>query len=79
MWDNDNTWLRYLKNIIAADVASAVFLATYLRQVNVGMAYASCFEAMDLNKYKIIRSTKKVKAALIEHKNTPFVFFVGKN
>jgi hypothetical protein len=34
---------------------------------------------MDLQRYKLIKQEKKVKAALRDRLNVPFVFLVGKN
>lgn len=37
------------------------------------------FEEVNLQRYKIIRTAKKVQIAMREKKNEPFVFFVCKN
>ncbi len=79
MWRENNTWLHYVKNIIAADVSSAIFLASYLRKCNSTKNYASSVEIIDLQKYKVITQHTKVRIALRERTNIPFVFVVGKN
>jgi hypothetical protein len=72
-------WLHYVKNIIAADVPSAVFLASYLRYTGISREYASALEILDLQKYKVIRQANKVRIALNERIHIPFIFVVGKN
>ena len=79
MWRENNLWLHYVKNIIAADVTSAVFLASYLRHSRMSKNYASSLEIIDLQKYKVITQENKVRIALRERTNIPFVFVVGKN
>jgi hypothetical protein len=79
MWERQNIWLHYVKNIIACDVPSAIFLAIYLRQNNMNKNYAAALEVVDLQRYKVIKQKNKVKAALNDAINTPFIFFVGKN
>jgi len=75
----DNLWLHYVKNIIAADMRSAVFLASYLRYTGISKDYVSSLEVIDLQKYKVIKKAEKVRVALYERRNIPFVFVVGKN
>ena len=79
MWRENNLWLHYVKNIIAADITSAMFLASVLRQLQINRKYASSLEVIDLQKYKVIRQEKKVKAALVERIKLPFVFVTCKN
>jgi len=80
MWQGqDKTWLHYVKDIIAADVYSAVFLASYLRQGAIRKTYVPALEVIDLQKYKVIKEVKKVNMALRERIHIPFVFVVGKN
>ena len=79
MWQGENIWIHYVKNIIAADVSSAIFLASYLRRSNMNKSYVAHLEVIDLQKYKVIKKKNKVRAALNEAMNTPFIFFVGKN
>jgi hypothetical protein len=71
--------LHYVKNIIAADVPSAVFLASYLRYSGLTKDYACYLEIIDLQKYKIVKKPQKVRAALHDRIYIPFVFVVGKN
>ncbi len=79
MWRENNDWLHYVKNIIAADVHSAVFLASYLRYTGNSKNYASSLEVIDLQQYKVIRQPHKVRVALRERLHIPFVFVVCKN
>lgn len=80
MWQGqDKTWLHYVKDIIAADVYSAVFLASYLRQMTLRRSYVPALEVIDLQKYRVINEPRKVNHALRERMNIPFVFVVGKN
>ena len=79
MWQRNNVWLHYIKNIIAADISSAVFLASYLRYSQSTKNYAASLEVIDLQKYKVISQHAKVKIALRDRVRIPFVFVVGKN
>lgn len=79
MWRKNHVWLHYVKNIIAADVPSAVFLASYLRYTGISKDYTSYLEVFDLQKYKVISEPGKVRAALSKRWNTPFIFITGKN
>ncbi len=79
MWQRNNEWLHYVKNIIAADMHSAVFLASYLRYSGISKDYASSLEVIDLQKYKLIRQAGKVRIALRDRMHLPFVFVIGKN
>jgi hypothetical protein len=79
MRHKNHVWLHYVKNIIAADVPSAVFLASYMRYNHISKNYASAVEIIDLQKYKVIRQAPKVRAALRDRIRVPFVFMVGKN
>jgi hypothetical protein len=75
----NTVWLHYVKNIIAADVRSAVFLASYLRYSALTKDYAHAVEVIDLQKYKIINKHHKVCIALRDRIKIPFVFVIGKN
>jgi hypothetical protein len=79
MWRGNQVWLHYVKNIIAADVSSAVFLASFLRQTEISKNYAASMEVLDLQKYKVISQENKVRIALRDRLDDPFVFLVGKN
>ncbi|MDR3678955.1 MAG: hypothetical protein P4L41_03240 [Flavipsychrobacter sp.] len=80
MWSGqDKVWLHYVKDIIAADVYSAVFLASYLRYMGLNKSHVSFLEVIDLQKYKVIKQKHKVRAAIKERANIPFVFVVCRN
>jgi hypothetical protein len=76
---HDQIWLHYVNNIIAADVYSAVFLGTYQRNMRLSKTYAKYMEVFDLQKYTVISHENKVKQAIRERSDIPFVFVVGKN
>lgn len=79
MWQGKDAWLNYVKNIIAADVSSAIFLAGYLRRINVNKNCTASLEIIDLHRYRVITNRKKVFAAINKGINKPFVFLVGRN
>lgn len=79
MWSGSNkVWMHYLNDIIAADVASAVFLSSYMRMMR-GRGFAGCHEVVDLQRYKMIRAPRKVQQAMRERTHLPFVFPVNMN
>lgn len=75
----DQAWLHYVNNIIAADVYSAVFLGSYMRNMRLNKSYAPYMEVFDLQKYQVISREQKVRQAIKERSAIPFVFVVGKN
>jgi len=81
MWHRqDKVWMHYLNDIIAADVASAVFLASHLRQLIWTCQEARFLEVMDLQHYRVLRQPDRVRAAIkCQRLQQPFVFAVGKN
>ena len=79
MWQGEPIWLNFVKNIIAADIRSAVFLAAFIKNGNTNHSVANAHELVDLNRYKVIKNKRKVQAALINREQKPFVFFVCKN
>ncbi|OSZ82728.1 hypothetical protein CAP35_05550 [Chitinophagaceae bacterium IBVUCB1] len=80
MWSGQQkTWVHYRNDIIASDVNLAIFLSSYLRQVSIHKLYVNCTEVADLQRYKLIRHPQKVKTAMRERSNIPFVFALNKN
>ncbi len=83
MWSSsrreDKVWMHYLNDIIASDVPSAVFLSTYMRHVMRSRSYVNFHEVVDLQKYKVYRSAKKVRVAMTNRLREPFVFVLSKN
>jgi hypothetical protein len=80
MWSGqDKVWMHYLNDIISAELASAVFLSSYLRRSARSLAHAPALEVLDLQKYKVISKGPKVKNAMRSRLHVPFVFLVGKN
>lgn len=76
---HDKVWMHYVKDIIASDVYSAVFLASYMRYARTSKSYADGMEVVDLQKYKVVKQPNKVRQAIRERANVPFVFVIGKN
>ena len=74
----DRVWMQYVNDIIACDLPSAVFLSSYLRQATRNRSTASSHEVVDLQRYKMIRSTRKV-SGIMHGKLAPFVFVINKN
>lgn len=72
-------WVHYVKNIIATDISSAVFLESYLRRTGLTKDYLLTLEVADLQKYKLIKRVDKVRAAVRERANIPFIFVICKN
>ena len=80
MWGKQNkAWMHYVNDIIAADVASAVFLSSYMRHSLRNMQYLHSLEVLDIQRYRVVKKAEKVKAALQNRIAIPFVFVVGKN
>jgi hypothetical protein len=75
----NKTWMHYINDIIASDVYSAVFLASYMRHATLNRTYADSLEVVDLQKYKVLKQAAKVRQAIRERTDIPFVFIVGKN
>ncbi len=80
MWSRDNkVWQEFRKDIMAMDIAEGVFLADYLRYLNVTRTYAAALEIADLQRYKVIKEPAKVKTAIFNRLGIPFTFVIGKN
>ncbi len=82
MWSGHNhnkVWLHYVKNIIAADLQSARFLAAYEKFSRMNNTHLPYLEIIDINKYKVIKQKDKLKKVFLKRIDTPFVFVVGKN
>ncbi|HRO42865.1 MAG TPA: hypothetical protein PL009_08525 [Flavipsychrobacter sp.] len=80
MWGRRNhTWLHYQRNIIAADVHSAVFLSAFTRHAALQRLHTWQMEVLDLQRYKRITKPHKVHRAMKERAFEPFIFIVGKN
>jgi hypothetical protein len=79
MWYRDRVWIQYLKNILASDSSSARFLERYTLRVSISKEYTTALEIIDLQRYRVIRNTQKVRNSLNEKKNKPFIFVVCKN
>lgn len=80
MWeDNDTEWTHFRQDLMARHRASARLLAGFLRRVDKHRLHTGVLEVIDLQKYRIITSPKKVGTALRERLHLPFVFVVGRN
>jgi hypothetical protein len=58
---------------------SARFLERYLQRIGITKDYASVLEIFDLQQYKVIKKSAKVKDALREKIKMPFIFVACKN
>ena len=79
MWNRDRVWNRYVKNIIATDKPTAIFLAAYIRRIDINKEYVSSVEIFDLQQYKVISKAAKVRGVLRDKLNQPFIFISCKN
>ena len=80
MWSGSNkVWLQHRKDIIAAEKTDGKFLADYLRFMTLNRSYISNIEVIDLQRYRVIKEQNKVRIALAQRIDVPFVFIVGKN
>lgn len=80
MWSGkDKIWSRYNKDILAADSDAALYLRQYLRKVRTKRLYIATIEVIDLQRYKVYKSSVKVKRCLNERLDIPFVFAHYKN
>jgi hypothetical protein len=79
MWNRDRVWNRYVKNIIAADKPTAIFLAAYIKRVDINKEYVSSVEIFDLQQYTVISKAAKVRGVLRDKLNKPFIFIACKN
>lgn len=81
MWDKkqDKVWINYRSDIIAADTTSGSFLAKYLRFTLLNRSHISTLEVIDLQKYKVIKGEKRVRSAIRERLDIPFVFLSCNN
>lgn len=80
MWGKkDKIWIHYRKDIIASDVSTAIFLSTFLRKLTYNNTYLYTLEAADLQRYKILKTNAKLKMAIKEQHETPFIFLYSKN
>lgn len=80
MWQGqDKVWLQFRRDILATDIPSGTFLADYLRHIGIHNLHANYLEIVDLQKYKVIRTPNKIRAALRDRAFVPFIFVVGRN
>jgi hypothetical protein len=79
MWNRDRVWNRYVKNIVAVDKPTAIFLAAYIRRTDINKDYVSTIEIFDLQQYKVISKAAKVRGVLRDKLNKPFIFIACKN
>ena len=79
MWEKQQSWFRYFRHVDAVDFDSALQLALFLRKTTINRSHAQSLTVLDMNNYRVVDKPNKVRAALAEHRNTPFVFFVGRN
>lgn len=76
----NKVWMHYVNDIVASDVGSAVFLSSFLRHQRLYKLYLQNFEAIDLHKYKVLKSAGKVRNAVQKMaQDVPFIFLISKN
>ena len=71
--------MHYIHDIIAGDLSSAVFLASFLRRTANNFSWAGAFEVADLPKYWHVTQSDRVYAAIKSRQDIPCVFILGKN
>lgn len=75
MWSGYNKiWSHYPGSILAADADSADFLGFYLRYIRIKRSYVHSMEVIDLQKYKVHKTPRKVRQAINDRLDIPFVF-----
>ncbi len=79
MWQGDKLWIQYDEEIMASDVADALFLKAFLRHIGIFRLYTQHFDIIDLQRYKVYSDPKKVRSLIKERSKVPFVFIAGKN
>lgn len=80
MWGHNNkVWLAYKKGLLATNAESAAFLSGYLRNMLINRTYLTALEVLDLQKYKVVKSPPKLKQAINERLEIPFVFLSCNN
>ena len=80
MWGKkDKIWMHYLHDIIAADLASGVFLAHFLRQLRITRDYINSLEIIDLQRYRVMRTPAKVRRSISDAHESSFIFVISKN
>ena len=80
MWrKKDKVWIHFRQGTVATDVRNALLLETFLRIVKRGKLLDHCVEIADVQRGRIIKKPLKVRQALKEKLDTPFVFAYCKN
>ncbi len=72
-------WMHYLGDILAADLRSAVMLASFLKRNATDFGYVRVFEVIDVPRFKIHKDPFRIHTALRKRKDNPFVFVACKN
>jgi len=80
MWsDNNKVWVEYRRGLLAADVVSAAVLSDYIHYVIISHVHLKALEVIDLQKYKVIKTPGKLRQAINERLQIPFVFLSCNN
>ena len=72
-------WMHYIGDIIAADLRSAVTLASFIRRNANTYGYIKPLEVIDIPKFRIHNDPFRIHTALRSRKENPFVFVFCKN
>jgi len=80
MWGyNDKVWMHY-REVLASDKSSAFFLSRYMRHMLINRTYLQCAEIIDLQRYKLIKSSsRKMRQYVNEKLREPFIFLYCNN
>ena len=72
-------WMHYIGDIIAADLRSAVMLATFLRRSSGDYGHVRAFEVIDIQRRRLFHDPYKIHSALRHRKQDPFDFILCRN
>ncbi|NDC41041.1 MAG: hypothetical protein EBZ77_05750 [Chitinophagia bacterium] len=79
MWQEGKTWVKFSRNILAAEGAAAILLAQYLVRMRMSNQLYNCLHVFDINRNKVIRKATKVRSHIQENSKEPFHFVVCLN
>lgn len=79
LWEQQKRWRYYDTGLMATEYEAALFLKKWFRNMVLKGQEASFFEIADLQRYKLYKTSHKVRTAMRERTRIPFVFLAGKN
>jgi hypothetical protein len=77
--NKERVWKRFAGNAVATDEAEAVFLAGFVKDVEIKRIFLRTIEVADLQHYRLLKAGRKVDKVLSVKKRDPFVFVLHKN